>query len=71
MVDPLLYPDVDVTMRGSRLYDRRQAFTFTEDLKADVTALLDWDDLPEHAHQYIMQLRLGASCKKPCWAAPT
>jgi len=54
VVDPLLYPDVDVTMRGSRLYDRKAGkFTFTQDLKGDVTALLDWDDLPEHAHQYI------------------
>ena len=27
---------------------------FTEDLKADVSYILDWTDLPEHARQYIM-----------------
>ncbi len=55
VVSPTQYPDYDVIQRGAKLYDRRrQAYTFTEDLKADVTYLLTWDDLPEHAHQYIM-----------------
>ena len=54
VVDPLTYPDYDVIQRGGKLYDRRRnLYTFTEDLKADVTLLLDWDDLPEHAHHYI------------------
>tara|TARA_B100001758_G_C18241303_1_gene520713 strand:+ start:192 stop:800 length:609 start_codon:yes stop_codon:yes gene_type:complete len=55
VVSPTEYPDYDVIQRGAKLYDRRrQSYTFTEDLKADVTSLLVWDDLPEHAHQYIM-----------------
>lgn len=55
VVDPLEYPDVDVTMRGDKLYDRKTGkFTFDEDLKADVTTCLDWDDLPEHARGYIV-----------------
>jgi len=55
VVSPTQYPDYDVIQRGAKLYDRRrQAYTFTEDLKADVTYLLTWDDLPEHAYQYIM-----------------
>ena len=55
VVSPTEYPDYDVIQRGAKLYDRRrQSYTFTEDLKADVTSLLTWDDLPEHAHQYIM-----------------
>ena len=38
VVDPLTYPDYDVIQRGNRLYDRRRnLYTFTEDLKADVT----------------------------------
>lgn len=54
VVDPLTYPDVDVTMRGDRLYDRKAGkFTFEQDLKGDVTACLDWDDLPEHARMFI------------------
>ena len=52
-VDALNYPDIEVVMRGGRLYDRRGGtYTFTQDLKADVTALLEWDELPEYAHYY-------------------
>tara|TARA_R100000329_G_scaffold3813_1_gene5429 strand:+ start:1676 stop:2284 length:609 start_codon:yes stop_codon:yes gene_type:complete len=55
VVDPYEYSDVDVVQRGSRLYDRRNnTYVFTIDLKADMTVILDWDDLPEHARVYIM-----------------
>ena len=55
VVDHLTYPDYDIVQRNNRLYDRlNRSFTFTEDLKGDVTYMLDWDDLPEHARQYIM-----------------
>ena len=41
--------------RGDRLYDRKNnTYVFTEDLKGDMTIILDWDDLPEHARLYIM-----------------
>jgi len=52
-VDIFSYPDIDVTQRGSRLYDRRaNTYQFTEDLYADVTYILEWDELPEYARQY-------------------
>ena len=55
VVDPYTYPDYDVTQRGLKLYDRKNnTSVFTEDLKADVSYILSWTDLPEHARQYIM-----------------
>ena len=52
-VDPYSYPDVDVIQRGARLYDRRAgSYEFDEDLRADVTYILEWDEVPEYAHQY-------------------
>ena len=55
VVDPYEYYDVDVVQRGSRLYDRKNnTYVFSIDLKADMTVILDWDDLPEHARVYIM-----------------
>ena len=54
-IDPYEYPDNEVVQRGLKLYDRRNNTSiFTEDLKADVTYILGWTDLPEHARQYIM-----------------
>jgi hypothetical protein len=54
-VDLFSYPDIDVVQRGSRLYDRRAgSYQFTEDLYADVTYILEWDEIPEYAHQYFM-----------------
>jgi hypothetical protein len=54
-VDPYEYPDNEVVQRGLKLYDRRKNTSiFTEDLKADVTYILSWTDLPEHARQFIM-----------------
>ena len=54
-VDLYSYPDIDVVQRGSRLYDRRAgSYQFTEDLYADVTYILEWDEVPEYAHQYFM-----------------
>lgn len=54
-VEPFSYPDLDVVQRGSRLYDRRAgSYQFNEDLYADVTYILEWDEVPEYAHQYFM-----------------
>jgi hypothetical protein len=48
------YPELDVVQRGDRLYDRKaNSYTFTQDVIADVTYGLDWDELPEHARRYI------------------
>ena len=55
VVDPYEYYDIDVVQRGSRLYDRKNnTYVFSIDLKADMTIILEWDDLPEHARVYIM-----------------
>jgi len=54
-IDPYEYPDNEVVQRGLKLYDRRKnTSVFEEDLIADVTYILGWTDLPEHARQYIM-----------------
>ena len=54
-VDPYDYPDIDVVQRGSRLYDRKNnTYEFKQDVKADITIILDWEELPEHARVYIM-----------------
>ena len=55
VIDPYEYYDIDVVQRGSRLYDRKNnTYVFSIDLKADMTVILEWDDLPEHARVYIM-----------------
>jgi len=54
VVDPYLYPALDVVQRGAKLYDRRnKSYTFDQDLKCDITYILEWDELPEHARQLI------------------
>ena len=54
VVDNLEYPNIDVVQRGDKLYDRRNnRYTFDEDLIVDMTTILEWDLLPEHARQYI------------------
>lgn len=53
-IDPYRYPDLDAVQRGSRLYDRKnQTYQFDADVIANVTYILDWEELPEHARQYI------------------
>ena len=55
VIDPYEYYDIDVVQRGSKLYDRKNnTYVFSIDLKADMTIILEWDDLPEHARVYIM-----------------
>lgn len=46
--------DVDVVVRGNRLYDRRKhTFKFSKGLKVDLVVLLSFDELPEAARNYI------------------
>ena len=53
-LDKVNYPEFDVVIRGSFLYNRyNRSYTFTADLKADITWLLAWQDLPPHAQNYI------------------
>lgn len=46
--------DVDVVIRGNRLYDRKnKTFQFQKTIKADLTILLDYDELPQAARHYV------------------
>lgn len=45
---------IDVVQRGTRLYDRREhTYKFTKSVKVDMVVLLEYDELPEAARQYI------------------
>ena len=58
-IHPQTSPEYDIVVRQGKLYDRKtQKSTFTEDIKADVTTILDWLELPEYARRYIM-IRAG------------
>lgn len=46
--------DVDVAIRGTRLYDRKnKTFAFEQPIKADLTLLLEFNELPQAARHYI------------------
>ena len=46
--------DLDVTLRGSLLYDRtNHTYVFAYDIYADMYLFLTWDELPQVARQYI------------------
>ena len=54
VIDPYRYPALDIVQRGDKLYDRyNNTYVFDEDLYVDVTIILEWEELPEHARQYI------------------
>jgi hypothetical protein len=45
---------LDVAIRGNRLYDRKnKTFVFQKTLKADLTILLEFNELPQAARHYI------------------
>lgn len=46
--------DIDVSIRGNRLYDRKnKTFQFQQDIKADLTILLEFNEMPQAARHYI------------------
>ncbi len=46
--------NIDVAIRGNRLYDRKnKTFQFQQDIKADLTILLEFNELPQAARHYI------------------
>jgi hypothetical protein len=48
------YQDIDVVVRGNRLYDRRNhTYQFNKPVKIDMVILLPFDELPEVARGYI------------------
>lgn len=48
------YDDRDITQRGNKLFDRKDnTYEFTSDVKATVTYLFDWDELPEPFKNYV------------------
>lgn len=54
-VDGSLYPDVNVVLRGNKLYDKKNhTFVFTQDLKGEIIYLLSFEELPQVARQYIV-----------------
>jgi hypothetical protein len=54
VIDPYRYPALDIVQRGGKLYDRfNNTYVFDEDLYVDMTIILEWEELPEHARQYI------------------
>lgn len=45
---------LDVAIRGNRLYDRKnKTFQFQQPIKADLTILLEFNELPQAARHYI------------------
>ncbi len=54
VIDPYRYPALDIVQRGDKLYDRHNnTYVFDQDLYVDMTIILEWEELPEHARQYI------------------
>ena len=48
------YPNVDVSLRGKKLYNRADnTFEFDDPIKLKVVSVVPWDDLPEPARRYI------------------
>jgi len=48
------YDERDITQRGNKLFDRKDnTYEFTSDVKATVTYLFDWDELPEPFKNYV------------------
>lgn len=48
------FQDIDVVLRGNRLYDRRNhTFKFDKPIRVDAVLLLPFDELPEVAREYI------------------
>lgn len=46
--------EYDVAIRGNRLYDRtNKTYTFTQSIRADLTTLLEFNELPQAARHYI------------------
>lgn len=46
--------DIDVAIRGNRLYDRKnKTYQFEQPIKADLTILLEFNELPQAARHYI------------------
>lgn len=53
--DPLLYVNLDIIMRGNRLYDKvTNSYVFTGALIVTQVVMLDFEELPEPARRYIM-----------------
>lgn len=49
------YSAYDVVQRAAGLYDKKtRSYVFDKDIEVDIVFLLEWDDLPEPARQYIM-----------------
>lgn len=48
------YFEYDAVLRGNKLYNRKDhSYVFDQNLKADLTLFLSWDELPQPARQYV------------------
>ena len=53
-VNPYVYNNIDPVFRGGKLYDvKNRTYVFSQDLKADIVYLLDFETIPETAREYI------------------
>jgi hypothetical protein len=54
-IDPVKYRDVTPILRGDRLYDKKnRTYVFTQDIECQaIVVLLDFEQLPEPARQYV------------------
>ena len=53
-LDRSRYPNTDVTLRGSKLYNRsKNTFEFDDEVKGELVRILEWEEIPEIARRYI------------------
>jgi len=54
-VEPVDSGNVDYVLRGTKVYDKtNHTYTISKPLKATVTYIFDWEDLPQTARHYFM-----------------
>lgn len=53
--DPAQYTDLDITLRGDKLFDRvSNSSVFTSSLVVSRVVMLDFEEMPEQARRYVM-----------------
>ena len=53
-LDRSRYPNTDVTLRGSKLYNRsKNTFEFDDEVKGELVRILEWEEIPEIARRYV------------------
>lgn len=53
--DPYKYTDLDIVLRGNRLYDKvANTYLFSTSIEIDRIVMLEFEEMPEPARRYIM-----------------